>query len=134
MHKHAETQIHKPLLQIEERPSATRSYAMHVVLFRCSAVITGQHCSRRRLGSEPKKLSSRRHLRSRPFAFTNQIVITSSISNPCPFRRSQNRVSFLQAREMDVRREFDRELWILSKKLTGIYFQTEDFALFCCAL
>ena len=31
-------------------------------------------------------------------------------------------------------REFDRELWILSKKLTGIYFQTEDFALFCCAL
>ncbi|MGC1626394.1 MAG: hypothetical protein WA735_05980, partial [Candidatus Acidiferrales bacterium] len=31
-------------------------------------------------------------------------------------------------------REFDRELWILSKKLTGIYFPTEDFALFCCAL
>jgi hypothetical protein len=31
-------------------------------------------------------------------------------------------------------REFDRGLWILSKKLTGIYFQTEDFALFCCAL
>jgi len=29
---------------------------------------------------------------------------------------------------------YDRELWILSKKLTGIYFQTEDFALFCCAL
>jgi hypothetical protein len=31
-------------------------------------------------------------------------------------------------------REFDRELWILSKKLRGIYFQLEDFALFCCAL
>ena len=31
-------------------------------------------------------------------------------------------------------REFYRELWILSKKLTGIYFQIEDFALFCCAL
>jgi len=27
-----------------------------------------------------------------------------------------------------------RELWNLSKTLTGIYFQTEDFALFCCAL
>jgi hypothetical protein len=51
VHEHAETQIHKPLLQIEERPSTTRSYAMHVVLFRCSAVITGQHRSRRRLGS-----------------------------------------------------------------------------------
>src|ERR1700730_13068379 len=38
VHEHAETQIHKPLLQIEERPSATRTYAMrtyamHVVLF-----------------------------------------------------------------------------------------------------
>ena len=27
-----------------------------------------------------------------------------------------------------------RELWNLSETLTGIYFQTEDFALFCCAL
>jgi hypothetical protein len=31
-------------------------------------------------------------------------------------------------------REFARELWNLSETLTGIYFQTEDFALFCCAL
>jgi hypothetical protein len=31
-------------------------------------------------------------------------------------------------------REFARELWNLSQGLTGIYFQTEDFALFCCAL
>jgi hypothetical protein len=63
MHKHAETQIHKPLLQIEERPSATRSYPMHFVLFRRSTVIARQHRSRRRLGSQPEELSSRRHLR-----------------------------------------------------------------------
>jgi hypothetical protein len=63
MHKHAKTQIHKPLLQIEERPSATRSYAMHFVLFRRGTVITAQHRSRRRLGSQPEELSSRRHLR-----------------------------------------------------------------------
>src|ERR1700741_1700404 len=30
MHEHAETQVRKPLLQIEERPSATRSYAMRL--------------------------------------------------------------------------------------------------------
>src|SRR6266852_8556256 len=33
VHEHAETQIHKPLLQIEELPSATRSYAMRFVPF-----------------------------------------------------------------------------------------------------
>jgi hypothetical protein len=35
---------------------------MRFVLFRRSAVISGQHCSRRRLGGQPEKLSSRRHL------------------------------------------------------------------------
>ncbi len=43
MHEHAETQIYKSLLEIEERQSATRSYAKRFVLFRCSAAITGQH-------------------------------------------------------------------------------------------
>jgi hypothetical protein len=62
VHEHAETQIHKPLLQIEERPSATRSYAMHFVPFRRSTVISGQHRSRRRLSGQPEELSSRRHL------------------------------------------------------------------------
>src|ERR1700756_1351765 len=95
MHKHAETQIHKPLLQIEKRPSATRSYSMRFVLFRRSAVITGQHRSRRRLGSQPEELSSRRHLRCSnpewkgpmiprdpgPLGLTNHIVFTSSIPN-----------------------------------------------------
>ncbi len=33
-----------------------------------------------------------------------------------------------------MEREFARELWNLSETLTGIYFQTEDFAPFCCAL
>ena len=37
-------------------------------------------------------------------------------------------------RETHADREFARELWNLSETLTGIYFQTEDFALFCCAL
>jgi len=37
-------------------------------------------------------------------------------------------------RETRADREFARELWNLSETLTGIYFQTEDFALFCCAL
>ncbi len=64
MYEHAETQIHKPLLQIKDRPSATRSCAMRFVLFRCSAVITSQHRSRRGLGSQPEKLSSCRHLRT----------------------------------------------------------------------
>jgi hypothetical protein len=63
MQEHAEMQIHKPLLQIEERLSATRSYAMHLILFRRSTVITGQHGSRRRLGGQPEKLSSCRHHR-----------------------------------------------------------------------
>jgi hypothetical protein len=36
--------------------------------------------------------------------------------------------------ETHADREFARELWNLSEALTGIYFQTEDFALFCCAL
>src|SRR5260370_17681267 len=66
MHEHAETQIRKPLLQIEERLSATRSYAMRFVLFRCGAVITGQHRSRRRLRPQPEKLSSWRLLRCSP--------------------------------------------------------------------
>jgi len=64
MHEHAETQIHKPLLQIEDRPSATRSCAMRFVLFCCSAVIASQHRSRRGLGRQPEKLSSCRHLRT----------------------------------------------------------------------
>jgi hypothetical protein len=34
VHEHAETQIHKPLLQIDELPSATQSYAMRFVPFR----------------------------------------------------------------------------------------------------
>jgi hypothetical protein len=69
MHKHAETQIHKPLLQIEERPCATRSYAMRFVLFRSSDVTTRQQSRRRSLGGQPKKLSSCCHLRcSTPFA------------------------------------------------------------------
>lgn len=37
-------------------------------------------------------------------------------------------------RETHADREFAREVWNLSETLTGIYFQTEDFALFCCAL
>ena len=37
-------------------------------------------------------------------------------------------------RETHADREFPRELRNLSETLTGIYFQTEDFALFCCAL
>jgi hypothetical protein len=37
-------------------------------------------------------------------------------------------------RETHADREFARELWNLSETLTGIYFQTEGFALFCCAL
>ena len=36
--------------------------------------------------------------------------------------------------ETHADREFARELWNLSETLTGLYFQTEDFALFCCAL
>src|SRR6476620_5073639 len=63
MHEHAEAQIHKPLLQIEERPCATQSYAMRFVLFRCSDAITRQQSRRRRLGGQPKKLSSCCHLR-----------------------------------------------------------------------
>jgi hypothetical protein len=47
MHKHAETQVYKPLLQIEERQPATQSYMMRFVLFSCRAVITLQHRSRR---------------------------------------------------------------------------------------
>jgi hypothetical protein len=62
VHEHAETQIYKPLLQIEELPSATRSYAMRFVPFRRSAVITGQHRGCRRLCSQPEKLSSCHHL------------------------------------------------------------------------
>ncbi len=37
-------------------------------------------------------------------------------------------------RETHADREFARELRNLSETLTGIYFQTEDFAPFCCAL
>ena len=61
MHEHAETQIHKPLLQIEERPSTRRSDTIGAVMFSLTAVIAGQDSSGRRLGSKPEKLSSCRH-------------------------------------------------------------------------
>jgi hypothetical protein len=45
-----------------------------------------------------------------------------------------DRIANLGHRETHADREFARELWNLSETVTGIYFQTEDFALFCCAL
>ena len=45
-----------------------------------------------------------------------------------------DRMANLGHREKHADREFARGLWNLSETLTGIYFQTEDFALFCCAL
>jgi hypothetical protein len=47
MHEHAESQIHKPLLQIQEWQSATRTWPLRTLLLRCGVVSRGQHrCGR----------------------------------------------------------------------------------------
>jgi hypothetical protein len=43
MHEHAKSQIHKPLLQLQESQSVTRSCALRIPLLRCGAVIGGQY-------------------------------------------------------------------------------------------
>src|ERR1700751_4668241 len=48
MQEHAETQIHKPLLQIEK--SAARGRAMGLILRRSWAAMTSQHCGGCSLG------------------------------------------------------------------------------------
>ncbi len=57
MHEHAEAQIHKPLLQIREWQSATRSCPLRIVLLRCGAVIRGQHRCDRCSGGQLEELS-----------------------------------------------------------------------------
>jgi hypothetical protein len=63
MHEHAEAQIYKSLLQIEERPRMTRNSTVNFVLVHASDLTTGQQSCRRRQRGHPKKLSSCRHLR-----------------------------------------------------------------------
>jgi hypothetical protein len=68
VHEHAESQIYKPLLQIQKRPSTTprrpASFVRFSSLFSSYYLTTGKHRGRGGLGGEAKEISSGRHIGS----------------------------------------------------------------------
>jgi hypothetical protein len=64
MQEHAETQIHEPLLQFQERQSSAGSRATRFVLRINVAKMREKHRGSRSLANQLEKLSSRRHFQS----------------------------------------------------------------------